>query len=1103
MILVRCSKVCAEARSRSSANVGTQGAKPHQPPAKTAGLPNEGRRMRSEGTPRPDRPSVDRAVRGPEDVRVWMLGAFRISVGSGRTIEQGEWRLRKAANLVKLLALAPGHRLHREQAMALLWPDSGKRAASNNLRQVLYGARRILDPASGSPERYLTLRDEQIALCPDGQLWVDVDAFEEAAATARRSRDPAAYRAAIDLYSGELLPEDRYEEWAEGRREQLRQLYLALIAELASLYEGRGEYASAIEALVMVTSEEPTLEEAHASLMRLYARSKRPERVLAQYERLREALRKSTGTQPAEATRRLRDEIATGRLPPSSRVDLTRGASSNGAKHNLPAPMSSFVGREREMVEVKRTLAMTRLLTLTGAGGSGKTRLSLEVARDLVGSYPDGVWFVELAPLSDDGLVTQEVANVLGVQERPGEPLADALVEALSAKEMLLVIDNCEHLVEEAARLVDRLLASCPHLKVLVTSREPLAVSGEVNWSVPPLSLPDAANGGVDVGALMRYEAVRLFIDRARLRLLDFEVTRENAGAVTRVCRKLEGIPLAIELATARMGALAVEQVAQRLETSLDVLKGTSRSVAPRQQTLRATLDWSHDLLSDDERTFFGRLSVFAGGWTLEAAEAVCSGDAIGRDEVLDLLGGLVDKSLVVAGAGTEGTVRYRMLEPIRQYSGQKLDESGEVGTVQDCHAEYFLALAEEAEPHLVGPQEQRWLESLEEEHDNIRKVFSWSFGHGDPELGLRLAGAVWWFWYRQGRYREGRKRLREALTKASEAPPSARVKALGGIGWLAYELGDLDQMREATTRALSIIDEARLPGEQKVFSLNLLGDASRLEGDLQRAAQLAEEGLSLSRKAGNLQSTLHSLLVRGNSSDLPGNLDETRAFYEEGLTLSRQLGSAYWRGVFLSSLGITFLFAGDYERATALFEEKKSELTRRRRANSDLADSNDNLGWAALFSGDLARAKVLHEESLALFQELSDKRGTSDCLQGLACAAGSEGEPSRAAKLFGAAQALRETMGISRTLAENASEEPYLVRARSRLDEASWETAFAKGKAMTTQRAVEYALNEEETGPSASPASPVPPNDEPVGSLTRREREVAPSSPVASPTAR
>ena len=784
----------------------------------------------------------------PQTLRIRLLGGFSVSVGS-KNISQDEWRSKKAAALVKLLALAPGHRMHREQVMDLLWPDSATRAASNNLRQVVYSARKVLDPSSNSRERYLSLRDEQIVLCPEGRLWVDVDVFEGAAAPARRSRDSAAYRAAIDLYVGDLLPENRYEEWAEGRREELRQLYLVLIIELAGLYEGREEHAMAIEALGKATSEEPTLEEAHASLMRLHALSGRPERALAQYERLRDALQKDLGTRPTEATRRLRDEIATGRLPPTPPAGPPHVEElSNRGNHNLPAPRTSFVGREQEMVEVKRALAMTRLLTLTGAGGSGKTRLSLEVARDLVGSYPDGAWFVELASTSDPGIVAQEVANVLRVQEHPDQALVDTLAEALAGKEILLVLDNCEHLVEEAARLVDKLLASCPRLKVLATSREPLGVSGEVNWAVPSLSLPgDTTNGALTAQTLVRYEAVRLFVERTRLRLPDFEVTAENAGAVVRVCRKLEGIPLAIELATARMGALAVEQVAQRLESSLDFLKGTSRSAAPRQQTLRATLDWSHDLLSDDERALFRRLSAFAGGWTLEAAEAVCWRDGIEEDDVLDLIGALVDKSLVVAEANMGGAVRYRLLEPVRQYASAKLDEAGEAETVWHRHAEYFLALAEEAEMAYLGPKEREWLDRLDVEHDNLGAALSWSLEDKDSDLGLRLAAALVWFWHARGYYTEGARQLEKALTASSATYNVARAKALRGLAQILMVLGDLGRAQAYLEESLSLYKE--LGNRAGVAeSLASLGWLAHHRGEAKRAESLFEESLAIGR---------------------------------------------------------------------------------------------------------------------------------------------------------------------------------------------------------------------------------------------------------------
>jgi DNA-binding SARP family transcriptional activator len=359
-------------------------------------------------------------------VRIGLLGRFWVSVGD-RKIDESAWRLRKAASLLKLLALAPGHRLHRERAMDLLWPDLGLRAASNNLRQTLHVARRTLHPDLAVASRYLSLRGEQLVICPEGRLWVDVEAFEQAAATARRSKDPAAYRAAIELYSGELLPEDRYEEWAESRRQELRRTFLSLLVELAGLYEQRGgqeeELAPAVQALQRALAEEPTNEEAHVGLMRLYASSGRAGEALRQYVRLAEALSSGLGAEPGASSRALRKEIASGRFraaptqPAGPPTEQTAGGGTG--THNLPATRTSFVGREREMLELKRELAMTRLLTLTGAGGSGKTRLALEVARDLVGAYPDGVWLVELAPLSEGKLAPQAVADALGVPEEP------------------------------------------------------------------------------------------------------------------------------------------------------------------------------------------------------------------------------------------------------------------------------------------------------------------------------------------------------------------------------------------------------------------------------------------------------------------------------------------------------------------------------------------------------------------------------------------------------------------------------------------------------------------------------------------------------------
>jgi predicted ATPase/DNA-binding SARP family transcriptional activator len=568
--------------------------------------------------------------------------------------------------------------MHREQVMDLLWPDSSRRSASNNLRSVLHAARKVLDPNVGFI--YLASEGKSLALCPGGDLWVDVDAFEAALAKARRARDPAAYGTAIELYAGELLPEDRYEVWAEGRREELRKMHLDLHVEMAGLYEGRGEWRPAIDALRRAVTEEPVPEEAHVGLMRLYTLSGWSGQALVQYERLRETLRRELGAEPSASVRALREEIVSGRFP-SQEMQL-RGFLPREVEelpqHNLPIPRTSFVDRRRELTEIKPTLATTRLLTLTGVGGSGKTRLALKVATDLAAAYSDRAWFVELATLSEPDLVPQAVADAAGVREQPGRPISRTVAEHLGENRGLLVLDNCEHLVDAAARLVDFLLASCPYLRILATSREPLGVEGEVLFSVPPLPVPAALPAAS--GEIGGEDSVGLFVELARLRLPGFLLTQENVRSVVAVCRRLEGLPLAIELAAARMGTLAADQMAQKLEHSLGLLSSGPRTAPSRQRTMRAAIGWSYGLLSEGEKEMFGRLSVFAGGFTLEAAEATCPGGSIEDEDVLNLVSGLVNKSLVVAHTTAEGRVRYRMLEPVRQYAREKLEESGEAG---------------------------------------------------------------------------------------------------------------------------------------------------------------------------------------------------------------------------------------------------------------------------------------------------------------------------------------------------------------------------------------------------------------------------------------
>jgi predicted ATPase/DNA-binding SARP family transcriptional activator/DNA-binding CsgD family transcriptional regulator len=1030
-----------------------------------------------------------RSSEGPFPVRLFLLGGFSIWVGS-RAVGEGAWHLRKAKSLVKLLALAPGHALHREQLMDLLWPNLRKRAATNNLRGSLHAARTALASDSTVASRYLASKEEHIALCPEVELWVDVETFEEAASAARRSREPAAYRAAIELYGGELLPEDRYEEWAEGRRGELRRTYLALLVELAGTYEERAEYDLAIEVLRKVVAEEPTNEEAHAGLMRLHALLGRKNEALAQYVELEEILLGELGTEPAASSRALREEIAAGHFPLLETPSLVSAPEKppGAGKNNLPTPRTSFVGRQREIVESKRVLAMTRLMTFTGTGGSGKTRLALEVARDLIGAYPDGVWLVELAPLSEGKLVPQAVARTMRVREQPGRPLIDALTEALHKKTTLLVLDNCEHLADSVSHLADQLLNSCSHLRVLSTSRKTLEVEGEVVWRVSSLSVPDTDQLPT-AEELMRYDAVRLFVERAQLRLSAFEITPHNATAVAEVCRKLEGIPLAIELAAARMDVLTAEQIAQRLDRALGLLTGGQTEVA-RHRTLRTTLEWSFELLSEPERKLFCRLSVFTGGWTLEAAEAVGAGGGIEEGDVVELFLMLVDKSLVVSTA-EEGGFRYGMLEPLRQYAKEKLEESEETQVTKRAHVQYFLALAEEAEPKLWESGDKAWFGRLEKEHDNMRAALSWTLEHGEAELALRIGGALRWFWRARGYYGEGRRWLERALSEEGRTSAGARAKALDGVGWLASEQRDIDRAEAAAQEGLKLSEEAGIGGVILADFKNLLGEAAWLRGDYERAGELVEEGLVLHREARNTRGVAWSVCSLANTSSELGDYQRSRELFEEGIALARKMGGALPLGDLLMALGYEYLLERDHERATELSEEA-AELYRKRGSRGGLKYVLYILGWAALLREDHEQAKALLEENLVLCKDIGAKVIASLSVEGLACSAASRGEAQRAARLFGVAQALREAVDYQQPPRERALGEPYLDAARSRLSEAEWEVAFAEGKNMGLEEAVEYALSEEET---ATPLTTVPEQssaEKPPPPLTRREREVA-----------
>ena len=642
--------------------------------------------------------------------------------------------------------------------------------------------------------------------------------------------------------------------------------------------------------------------------------------------------------------------------------------------HNLPLELSSFIGREQELAEVKRLLLedKNRLLTLTGPGGCGKTRLALAVAADVVGEFEDGAWVVELASLSDPDLLPQAMAEALKVSEQPGRPLTDTLVDSLRSRWLLLVLDNCEHLIEACAVLADALLHACPEVCILATSREPLALAGERAWLVPSLLVPDPEHP-LPIDEPTRYEAIQLFVERAKAIVSTFELTEQNAPAVAQVCRRLDGVPLAIELAAARVRLLSVEQIALRLEDSFGLLTGGSRTALPRHRTLRATVDWSHELLSQKERVLFRRLSVFAGGFTLGAAEAVCAGEGIEREDVLDLLSHLVDKSLVMVAEQQSGEARYRPLETVRQYGRERLEESGGAERARRRHAEYFVALAEEAEPELKGAQQVAWLDTLETEQGNLRAALSWSLAPEDAkpveraDLGLRLAAALWLFWYTHG-LSEGHRWLETAL-ESGRTESIVRAKALNGVGWIMLYRGEYEQ---AVTRL--------------------------------------EDGLALFKKLGDKSGAAVSLAYLGRTVVHQGDEGRIEALREEGEALRREGLDRRAVAELLFFLGAVARHERDYERSVALCEEGLA-LFRELEDTRAITRCVNGLGVVALEYGDQERAAALLEEGLRPLRALRDTTGISFSLLGLAGVAGSRGEAARAARLWGQRRPCERTL--------------------------------------------------------------------------------------------
>jgi predicted ATPase/class 3 adenylate cyclase len=724
--------------------------------------------------------------------------------------------------------------------------------------------------------------------------------------------------------------------------------------------------------------------------------------------------------------------------------------------NNLPQQLTSFIGREKEIAGIEALLSKARAITLIGSGGSGKTRLALQVAADTLAQYPDGAWFVELAALSDADLVPQALASVLGVKEEPGKSVAQTLAEHLRPKQLLLVIDNCEHLLDACAKLVVALLRLCPDVQTLATSRARFGITGEHTYRVPSLSLPDPKRE-VTPESLVPYESVQLFVDRALLVNPQFRVTGQNAPALASLCYHLDGIPLAIELAAARVRALSVEEIVGKLNQRFRLLIGGSRTALARQRTLRALVDWSYDMLDEAERALFCRSSVFASGWMLEAAEQACCGDGVDEGNVIDLLTSLADKSLVLVEE-RGGATRYRLLETMRQYARDRLCERGEDAHWQERLLAYLVVLVEEAEPELEGANQQASLDRLEAEHDNLRSSLTWSATMGGAAVeGLRLAGALSRFWVMRGYLDEGRGRLSSLLAAAhGEQAPAARAKALKGAGILAYYQCDYPAARTFYEQSLAIY---RSLGDRHGVDVVLhnLGAVVHSQGDYPAARALYEESLAISEALGDQRGIATSVLNLGNVAYGQGDYVAAQAFYEQSLVIYRELGDMLRIAVSLRSLAEVACAKGEFPAAQALGEESLT-IERELGNRQGIAYSLNDLGLIATEQGLHAAARALHDESLAISLELGDRWGIAWSLEGLAYVAVGFGQPDRAARMWGAMERLREEIGAPITLSERPRYERRVTSARSAIGDAAFELARQEGRSMTLEQVIQYA---------------------------------------------
>jgi predicted ATPase/DNA-binding SARP family transcriptional activator len=1053
----------------------------------------------------------------PPPLRANLLGPVRLAVGD-RIVPDAVWPRRAARSLLLLLLASPGHRLPRDRVLDLLWPETAPSAAANALGVALHALRRVLEPdlGAGRASAYVETVGNAVALRAGSDPWVDADAFEAtlAKAAAVPSERPAALREALDLYVGDLLAEEPDADWAVARRARLRRAWRGAVLALAELGPAERLPSGAVSLLERLVSHDSCDEEAHRLLMRAYAAAGRRVEALAQFEVCAGALREELGTQPDAETAALADAI---RSAGDAAARPATVAAPVRRVDNLPAPPNPLIGRghELEMLQDLLLAPNVRLVTVTGTGGIGKTRLALAAARQAAEEFAEGVCLVPLAPIHDPALVVPTISRALDVKEDGSRPAVEVLGEALGGRELLLVLDNLEQVLEAGGEIA-ALLAACPRLKVLATSREPLRLRAEHVLETPPLPVPSVGPAGASARLRAntggRYAAVALFAERAAAARPGFALTDANATAVAAVCARLDGLPLAIELAAARCRHLAPADLLPRLDRRLSLLTAGPRDLPARQRTLRDAIAWSHDLLSPAERALFRRLAVFAGGFGLEAAAAVCPGvGGRGADEVAEGTWALVDKSLLRRDDGPDAEGRFGMLETIREFGLEHLGAHGEAEATRRAHAAFFRALAEQAEQHLGGEGQIPWLDRLRTEHDNLRAALDWTRERRDADSALKLAGSLADFWRMGGHLGEGRSWLERALALAADEISPARARALQGAGTLAQAQGD---STAASTRLAAALAAWRRLGDRRRTAQTLIALAglARAQGDYGRASELNEQALALFEAVGDPPGVAGALNQLGMIAADRSEYERARGLYERSLALYRTLAIPHGPGRVLNNLGVLAFWQEDYRRAVAYFGDSL-DVWRAIGDRPHTATVLANLGEALRAEGDLDRALAVAGEGLArsrevgdkqsaatalfilgslsqhhghdpraadllvegllLYRQVGDRLGVAWCIEALAGPAAATGQPELAATLCGAAESLREHLGVPLKPAERPAYERHVAAARAALSEAGFRAAWTTGRHLPLEAVVDLAI-EPTSPPDQGPECPV-----------------------------